>query len=142
LTAAVYHHIRGATYAAILVGAVWSSVLLLSRPDEVDFSVIRIHLLVGNPMWLLVALMAGLLARVEHETQLRNEELLQAERELVEAGINLSSILELGELLNRIVELAASVVKAEAASLLLRDAKTGELVFEVVLGEKSQDLIG
>jgi putative nucleotidyltransferase with HDIG domain len=142
LTAAVYHRVRGATYAAILVGAVWSSVLLLSRPDAVDFSVIRTHLLVGNPMWLLVALVAGLLAGVEHETQLRNEELLQAERELVEAGINLSSILDLGELLNLIVELAASVVKAEAASLLLRDAKTGELVFEVALGAKSEDLVG
>ncbi|MFI5347496.1 MAG: ATP-binding protein [Elusimicrobiota bacterium] len=53
---------------------------------------------------------------------------------LLEVGRLLSSKLELAELLATVLELASRVVDAETASLLLLDAKTNELYFDVALG--------
>ncbi|MFH1726122.1 MAG: GAF domain-containing sensor histidine kinase [Elusimicrobiota bacterium] len=53
---------------------------------------------------------------------------------LLEAGKLLSSKLDLSELLNTIMQLAARVVNAETASLLLVDPETDELYFDVALG--------
>jgi len=53
---------------------------------------------------------------------------------LLEAGRLLSSKLELPELLNTVLHLAARVVDSETASLLLLDEKTQELHFDVALG--------
>src|SRR4051812_19836247 len=53
---------------------------------------------------------------------------------LLEVGRLLSSKLDLPELLQTVLELAARVVDAESASLLLVDEKTGELYFDVALG--------
>ncbi|MFA6029859.1 MAG: ATP-binding protein [Elusimicrobiota bacterium] len=53
---------------------------------------------------------------------------------LLEAGNLLSSKLDLRELLPIVMELASRVVDAETASLLLLDAKTEELYFDVALG--------
>lgn len=53
---------------------------------------------------------------------------------LLEVGRLLSSKLELAELLTTVLQLAQRVVDAETASLLLLDAKTNELYFDVALG--------
>jgi signal transduction histidine kinase/putative methionine-R-sulfoxide reductase with GAF domain len=53
---------------------------------------------------------------------------------LLESGRLLSSKLELSELLNTVMRLAARVVDAETASLLLVDEQTDELYFDVALG--------
>ena len=45
-----------------------------------------------------------------------------------------------GRLLEMIVETAAHVIKAQAASLFLIDHAAGELVFEVALGEKAEEV--
>ncbi|MEE8424402.1 MAG: ATP-binding protein [Elusimicrobiota bacterium] len=53
---------------------------------------------------------------------------------LLEVGRLLASKLELPELLQAVMELAAKVVDAETASLLLLDEETQELYFDVALG--------
>ncbi len=53
---------------------------------------------------------------------------------LLQANRILSSTLELDPLLRSVIEMAAQVVKAEAASILLLDEKTNELYFDVILG--------
>ena len=53
---------------------------------------------------------------------------------LLEASLLLSSKLELGELLETIIELSKRVADAERASLLLLDPTTDELYFDIALG--------
>ncbi|MGD9368029.1 MAG: sigma 54-interacting transcriptional regulator [Desulfobacteraceae bacterium] len=51
-----------------------------------------------------------------------------------------SSVQDIDRLLELIIESAASVVKAKAASLLLVDAKTNTLYFHVATGDKSDEV--
>lgn len=53
---------------------------------------------------------------------------------LLEASRALSGTLELPVLLQTVMDLAARVVRAESSSLLLKDEKTGDLIFDVALG--------
>src|SRR5258706_5070475 len=65
--------------------------------------------------------------------------MLLAEQDLLrifEATRAIASTLRLSELLETVVKLASEVVHAEAGSLLLMDHGTGELYFDVALGEK------
>jgi len=55
---------------------------------------------------------------------------------IFEAMRAIASTLRLPELLEKVVKLASEVVHAEAGSLLLMDQATGELYFDVALGEK------
>ncbi len=69
--------------------------------------------------------------------------MLLAEQDLVrifEATRAIASTLRLSELLATVVKLASEVVRAEAGSLLLMDHATGELYFDVALGEKGEAL--
>jgi signal transduction histidine kinase/putative methionine-R-sulfoxide reductase with GAF domain len=59
---------------------------------------------------------------------------------LIEANRILSSTLDLKEVLSKIMELAMEIVKSEASSILLLDEKTNELVFDVALGEKGDQV--
>ncbi len=65
--------------------------------------------------------------------------MLLSEQDLIrifEATRAIASTLRLSELLETVVKLASEVVHAEAGSLLLMDQSTGELYFDVALGEK------
>src|SRR4051812_19278786 len=53
-----------------------------------------------------------------------------------EATRAITSTLQLSELLETVVRLASEVARAEASALLLLDPATGELYFDVALGEK------
>src|SRR5258708_8632017 len=53
-----------------------------------------------------------------------------------EATRAITSTLRLSELLETVMRLASEVARAEASSLLLLDEATGELYFNVALGEK------
>lgn len=55
---------------------------------------------------------------------------------IFEATRAIASTLRLSELLETVMRLASEVVRAEAGSLLLMDQLTGELYFDVALGEK------
>lgn len=66
-----------------------------------------------------------------------NKELNQLST-LVELGMLLNSTLNLKEVQKRATEAATIIVGAEAGSLLLIDKKTNELFFDVALGEKGE----
>ncbi len=55
-------------------------------------------------------------------------------KKVIEAGRLLSSNLDIGNLLRAITKLSAEVAEAESASLLLLDAETQELYFDIALG--------
>jgi len=55
---------------------------------------------------------------------------------IFEATRAIASTLRLSELLQTVMRLASEVVRAEAGSLLLMDQSTGELYFDVALGDK------
>ncbi len=57
---------------------------------------------------------------------------------LNEMSTSLSSTLDLDEILTLIMERINAVLKVEAGSLLLIDDETGELVFQIALGEKAE----
>ncbi|MCK4244921.1 MAG: SpoIIE family protein phosphatase, partial [Candidatus Omnitrophica bacterium] len=52
----------------------------------------------------------------------------------------INSTLNLKELLATIMEISQEVMRVEAASLMLKDEKTGELIYEVALGEKGEEI--
>lgn len=54
---------------------------------------------------------------------------------LLEINANINSTIDLEVLLRTIIDVAAAVMDAEASSLALRDASTGELVFHLASGE-------
>lgn len=60
--------------------------------------------------------------------------------QLLEANRILSSTLNLADLLREVMRLATGVVEAESSSLLLYDEKTDELVFDLALTEKENQL--
>jgi response regulator RpfG family c-di-GMP phosphodiesterase len=68
------------------------------------------------------------------ERRLSNLELLKGVSE------EISSTLNLRELLQKVMETTKAAIGAEACSVLLFDDTTNELVFEVALGEKSKDV--
>ncbi|MEW6556559.1 MAG: ATP-binding protein [Elusimicrobiota bacterium] len=59
---------------------------------------------------------------------------------LLDANRILNSTLDIKKLLTIILELASRVVNAEASSLLLIDEQTGELYFDVAIGEKADEI--
>lgn len=59
---------------------------------------------------------------------------------LIELSAHVNSTLDTHEIRKRAVEAAATLVDAEAGSLLLVDDETGELFFEVAVGEKGESL--
>jgi len=75
-------------------------------------------------------------ARVLRKCQRRNERLQKA----LEINQLISSELQLGLLLQLIMEVTQKVMEAEACSLFLLDAETGDLVFQVALGESGDKL--
>lgn len=61
--------------------------------------------------------------------------------QLVRVSAQLSSTLNLRESLQLIIESAKDIFQAEACSVLLVDEPTGDLVFEVAVGEKSTEVV-
>ena len=77
-------------------------------------------------------------ARLLEETQQRAHQLST----LNEITRQLTSTLELGPLLQNILENAVGILNCEAGSLFLVDEQTGELVFKVTVGPVAANLIG
>ncbi|RLL55552.1 GAF domain-containing protein [Mariprofundus sp. EBB-1] len=74
--------------------------------------------------------------RILNKCQKRNKHLLKA----LEVNQLISSELQLGPLLKLIMEVTQKVMESEACTLFLLDAETGDLVFNVALGESSERL--
>lgn len=83
-----------------------------------------------------VAQLSAELERLKEERQQEVAEL----NELMRISTQLNSTLKLSELLRLIMSSARDLSRAEACSVALRDDESGELVFEVAVGEKSDDL--
>ncbi len=77
-------------------------------------------------------------ARLLEETQQRARQLST----LNEITRQLTSTLELGPLLQNILENAVGILNCEAGSLFLVDEQTGELVFKVTVGPVAANLVG
>jgi GAF domain-containing protein/CheY-like chemotaxis protein len=75
-------------------------------------------------------------ARLYDRVQARADELAL----LNEIGQAISSTRDLGEALTTVMEKVNSMLKVEAGSLLLVDEDAGELVFQIALGEKSEQV--
>ncbi|HUS69228.1 MAG TPA: GAF domain-containing protein [Anaerolineae bacterium] len=75
-------------------------------------------------------------ARLYESVQRRAEELGL----LNEVGQALSSMLDLEQALTLVMERINSILKVEAGSLLLVDEEAGELVFQIALGQKSEQV--
>ncbi len=58
----------------------------------------------------------------------------------LQVGQSMVSTFDLGQLLDETTEIATTIVNAAAASLMLIDTETNELVFEYAIGEKSADV--
>lgn len=54
----------------------------------------------------------------------------------------INSRMQLPELLSSIMDTAKEILNAEGASLLLTDFKTGDLIFNIVIGEKGEVILG
>jgi PAS domain S-box-containing protein len=61
---------------------------------------------------------------------------------LAQSTASITASLDLREVLDRILEQVAQVLKVEATSLGLVDQTTGEVVFEAAIGSSSDDIIG
>ncbi|MFN2152342.1 MAG: GAF domain-containing protein [Anaerolineales bacterium] len=61
---------------------------------------------------------------------------------LNEVGRNLTSVLDLPNLLEQILESAIDILNCEAGTLFLVEEETGELIFEVVKGPVAGELVG
>jgi GAF domain-containing protein len=59
---------------------------------------------------------------------------------LIQVSTQLNSTMNLPELLRLIINDAKDLLNSEACSVMLLDEDTGELVFEVAVGEKSEDV--
>ncbi len=77
-------------------------------------------------------------ARLLEETQQRARQLST----LNEITRQLTSTLEIGPLLQNILENAVGILNCEAGSLFLVDEQTGELVFKVTVGPVAANLVG
>ncbi len=69
-----------------------------------------------------------------------NDLTIQSLKKVLAVNGQINSTLEIGALLEIIMKTAAEVMQTQAASLLLIDEKTTDLVFQVALGEKGCEL--
>ena len=73
-------------------------------------------------------------------SEVNSEARLESYRRLLSLSQVLTSTLDLLELLDLIVNAARDLTRTEATSILLLDAKTGDLYFEAVTGSKSEEI--
>src|SRR5918992_3516970 len=59
---------------------------------------------------------------------------------LVHVSTQLGTTLQLGELLRLIMQSAKEMFQVEACSVILVDEETGELIFEVAIGDRSEEV--
>jgi GAF domain-containing protein/FixJ family two-component response regulator len=94
-----------------------------------------------NDKYLLSVLADYVAIGVENARLYENVERRAGELDLLnEVGQALSSMLDLEQALTLVMERINSILKVEAGSLLLVDEEAGELVFQIALGQKSQQV--
>ncbi|NOU93619.1 SpoIIE family protein phosphatase [Paenibacillus sp. LMG 31456] len=90
--------------------------------------------------WLLtVVLLLLVVAAVEWKRREATKE-LRGTHQLFEVSLEINSTILKQDLLKKIMDTASSVTDAEASSVILVDPETGDLFFEVALGEKGDEI--
>jgi signal transduction histidine kinase len=94
-----------------------------------------------HDLWLLSAIGTQAAIAIRNARLYESSQRRAAERAFLnEVARTLSSTLQLDEVLTRIMEQVEGMLNVEAGSLLLTDPATGDLVFQIALGEKADQV--
>lgn len=94
-----------------------------------------------HDLWLLSAIGTQAAIAIRNAQLFESSQRRAAETALLnDVARTLSSTLDLEEVLTRIMEQVEAVLNVEAGSLLLTDPATGELVFQIALGDKAAEV--
>lgn len=94
-----------------------------------------------HDLWLLSAIATQAAIAVRNARLFESSQRRAAEMALLnDVARTLSSTLQLDEVLTRIMEQVETLLNVEAGSLLLTDQTTGELVFQIALGDKADEV--
>ena len=94
-----------------------------------------------HELWLLSAIGTQAAIAIRNARLYESSQRRAAEMALLnDVARTLSSTLQLEEVLTRIMQQVESMLNVEAGSLLLTDPPTGELVFQIALGEKAAEI--
>jgi len=94
-----------------------------------------------HDLWLLSAIGTQAAIAIRNARLFESSQRRAAEMALLnDVARTLSSTLQLDEVLTRIMEQVETMLNVEAGSLLLADTATGELVFQIALGDKADEL--
>lgn len=99
------------------------------------------HAFNDHDLWLLSAIATQAAIAVRNAHLFESSQRRAAEMVLLnDVARTLSSTLQLDEVLTRIMEQVETLLNVEAGSLLLTDQTTGELVFQIALGDKADEV--
>jgi signal transduction histidine kinase len=99
------------------------------------------HAFTDHDLWLLSAIATQAAIAVRNAHLFESSQRRAAEMALLnDVARTLSSTLQLDEVLTRIMEQVEGLLNVEAGSLLLTDPATGELVFQIALGDKADEI--
>jgi signal transduction histidine kinase len=94
-----------------------------------------------HDLWLLSAIATQAAIAIRNARLFESSQRRAAEMALVNnVARTLSSTLQLDEVLTRIMEQVEAMLNVEAGSLLLTDPATGDLVFQIALGDKAAEI--
>jgi putative nucleotidyltransferase with HDIG domain len=147
LCAALFYEVPGALAVAFVVCAVSAIVETGQRAHAGLVEGLPTGLLLRCVLWLLVATVTGFFVREERRLRDRTAAALthahrrmQELSALIDVGQQLTSTLNMRQLLRLVMDLAAGVMQAEAGAVFLVDDETGELIFEAAMGEKADEI--
>ncbi|NCO90779.1 MAG: hypothetical protein COZ06_35340 [Armatimonadetes bacterium CG_4_10_14_3_um_filter_66_18] len=147
LCAALFYEVRGALAAALAVCVVSAIVEAAQRANTGLGEGLPTGLLLRSVLWLLVGTVAGFFVREERRLRdqtaaalTRAHRRMQELSALIDVGQQLTSTLNMRQLLRLVMDLATGVMQAEAGAVFLVDAETGELIFEAAIGEKAEEI--
>jgi signal transduction histidine kinase len=99
------------------------------------------HAFNDHHLWLLSAIATQAAIAIRNARLFESSQRRAAETALLnDVARTLSSTLQLDEVLTRIMEQVETMLNVEAGSLLLTDPATGELVFQIALGDKADEV--
>lgn len=94
-----------------------------------------------HDLWLLSAIATQAAIAIRNAHLFESSQRRAAETALLnDVARTLSSTLQLDEVLTRIMQQVEAMLNVEAGSLLLTDPATGELVFQIALGDKADEV--
>jgi signal transduction histidine kinase len=126
----------------------WLGVPILNRvlPEDSPMGVIATwsyqpNAFTDHDLWLLSAIATQAAIAIRNARLFEHSQRRATEMTLINGvARTLSSTLQLDEVLTRIMQEVEAVLNVEAGSLLLTDMASGELVFQIALGDKADEV--